>query len=501
MRPTPPSDAPLLDDAHPCHHLQHGDHPYRSYRIRWWLLFLVSAIAGGQGGIWITYGVLAPAVKPLFPEWNDGTIALLSNWGPIMYLCAAWPTSWVLDVLGLRVSAIFGSVLVVAGGIARCAHYQTDSTGSMLAHLGQILNGLAGPVAMSISPVLSAVWFPPHERNAATAIASTTNYGGTAVVFALGSVCVPAGLPEADARGRLWRFMLGELIFSVVLLVLVVCTFPAKPPSAPSRSATVQRASPAEGLKLLARCPAFWMLACSYAAISGVFTGWGSLLPDLLQDVPPASQAEADAGLLGSLGALAGMVGGVALGHLADRLHASRGRRKALLLGTCAAGGALFLAFLFAVTPSWLPPSWVSAARARRICMFVAAVLGSLCANAVTPLFYELAVEATYPVAEGLTTTALTLLQNVACGLFLLQPTLLPGLDGRVLTLVLVAACVTSSLVLLPLREPRRRLAIDTEAEGREASTMAPLAVAAQHVLQVQEAGQASRTRCSQCDG
>ena len=125
--------------------------------------------------------------------------------------------------------------------------------------------------------------------------------------------------------------------------------------------------------------------------------------------------------------------------------------------------------------------------------MFVAAVLGSLCANAVTPLFYELAVEATYPVAEGLTTTALTLLQNVACGLFLLQPTLLPGLDGRVLTLVLVAACVTSSLVLLPLREPRRRLAIDTEAEGREASTMAPLAVAAQHVLQVQEAGQASR--------
>ena len=122
--------------------------------------------------------------------------------------------------------------------------------------------------------------------------------------------------------------------------------------------------------------------------------------------------------------------------------------------------------------------------------MFVAAVLGSLCANAVTPLFYELAVEATYPVAEGLTTAALTLLQNVACGLFLLQPSLLPGLDGRVLTFVLVAACMASSLVLLPLREPRSRLAIDAEAEGREGATAPPAEVA-----HVQEAGRASQTR------
>ena len=100
-------DAPLLEHR--------NGRAYHSYRIRWWLLLLTSAIAGGQGGIWITYGVLAPAVKPLFPGWNDGTIALLSNWGPIMYLIAAWPTSWLLDVSGLRASAIFGSALVLAG--------------------------------------------------------------------------------------------------------------------------------------------------------------------------------------------------------------------------------------------------------------------------------------------------------------------------------------------------------------------------------------------------
>ena len=98
--------------------------------------------------------------------------------------------------------------------------------------------------------------------------------------------------------------------------------------------------------------------------------------------------------------------------------------------------------------------------------MFMASIIGSLFANAVVPLYYELAVEATYPVAEGLTTTSLTLLQNLPAGVFLLMP-LLPGLGtpGGALTQwmnwALVGACVVATLAVLPLEEPCRRLAVD----------------------------------------
>lgn len=190
--------------------------PLRAYRIRWWLLILASAVAGGQGGIWVTYGVIAQAVKPLY-GWTDSTIALLANWGPICYVIAAWPTSWLLDIHGPRSACVVGSALVFAGGIARIAHHETDTTGSVLAHVGQICNGFAGPVAMAIGPVLSSMWFPPSERNAATAIVATANYGGSALIFWLGSSCVPPGASAAHTRDQLWQFMLGECIFGGVI--------------------------------------------------------------------------------------------------------------------------------------------------------------------------------------------------------------------------------------------------------------------------------------------
>ena len=45
-----------------------------------------------------------------------------------------------------------------------------------------------------------------------------------------------------------------------------------------------------------------------------------------------------------------------------------------------------------------------------------------------TPLYLEMAVEATYPIAEGLTTTALTLPQNLGAFGFLVVLQLAPGL-------------------------------------------------------------------------
>lgn len=436
-----------------------GQQKLRTYRIRWWLLILASVLAGAQGGIWVNYGVIAQAVKPLY-GWDDGTIALLANWGPIMYVVAAWPTSYLLDVRGPRSACIAGASLVFAGGLARAVRHSTDGPGAALAHIGQILNALAGPVAMSVGPVLSAMWFPPSERNTATAVISTANYGGCALIFWLGSVCVPPGFPPAQTRDWLFNLMLGECIFTGTLFVLCVFTFQARPASAPSRSATVARESPLAGGKLLVRSRSFWLLALSYGAGSGVFQGWGSLLGPNMQGILPAAEAEAQAGLLGCLGAVAGIVGGIGLGVVADHGRTTPGRRKALLVGACALSCACFAVFAMACSPSLLPKPWVHATSARLAIMYATSITGSMAINAAIPLYFELAVEATYPIAEGMTTTALTLQQNGWAALFLLTP-MIPGLGTKWMNWALVGACAVAMMAVLPLEEPRRRLAVD----------------------------------------
>lgn len=60
-----------------------------------------------------------------------------------------------------------------------------------LTHVGQILNGLAGPVGMSIGPSLSAAWFPVNQRVTATAVAGVANYVGVALSFLVGPMMVP----------------------------------------------------------------------------------------------------------------------------------------------------------------------------------------------------------------------------------------------------------------------------------------------------------------------
>ena len=185
---------------------------------------MLSVVAGLQGLVWNTFSPLAPAMKEL-EGWSDGTIAMLSNWGPIAYVIAVFPNSYLMDSKGLRPAVLVAASLVFFGCLVRCFTVaRSPATG--LAHFGQFLNGLAGPVAMSAAPVLSAAWFPPHERHTATAIVEAVNALGVALSFVLGPAIVPS---EADddaaplsskARAALasntLRYMRGQAVVAAV---------------------------------------------------------------------------------------------------------------------------------------------------------------------------------------------------------------------------------------------------------------------------------------------
>ena len=103
---------------------------------------------------------------------------------------AVFPTAWLLDSKGLRLVCLIAAFLVFMACALRC--FTTHGLAcTLLAHTGQALNGLAGPVAMAAAPVLSATWFPLRERTTATAIMSMANNLGVALSFILGPLLVP----------------------------------------------------------------------------------------------------------------------------------------------------------------------------------------------------------------------------------------------------------------------------------------------------------------------
>ena len=57
-----------------------------------------------------------------------------------------------------------------------------------LIHSGQLLICMAGPLTMGGAPLLSAIWFPVHQRTTATAIGVLSGTLGVAVSFIIGNL-------------------------------------------------------------------------------------------------------------------------------------------------------------------------------------------------------------------------------------------------------------------------------------------------------------------------
>ena len=85
-------------------------------------------------------------------------------------------------------------------------------------------------------------------------------------------------------------------------------------------------------------------------------------------------------------------------------------RMRLFLLALFCIGSVSYIAF--ALTCSKIIPFSI-------IVVYSGNIVGSTAINAATPLFFELACEAAYPVAEGVTNSVVTLLNNVAGFVFL----------------------------------------------------------------------------------
>uniref|UniRef100_A0A2C9L285 Major facilitator superfamily (MFS) profile domain-containing protein n=1 Tax=Biomphalaria glabrata TaxID=6526 RepID=A0A2C9L285_BIOGL len=147
---------------------------------------------------------------------------------------------------------------------------------TILIHIGQFLNGVAGPIGSGAMPTLSSIWFPADERITATAIASSISALGSALPFILGPLLVtdippnrnetttaapvstslssanhlvlytmePGNVTAARIqreRDEIMKYMYYSCGFAGLVFLIILIYFPAKPPHPPCLSASVER--------------------------------------------------------------------------------------------------------------------------------------------------------------------------------------------------------------------------------------------------------------------
>ena len=216
------------------------------YKRRWYVLLLFSLLACHQCTIWNTFGPVELSIKYAY-SWSNTTIAMMVNWGAIMFLAFVLPTIWFFETYGLRPTTLICTGMTAVGSILRVVSTK-DTIFLIMSHTCAILNGITGCIVMAAPVALSAAWFPPDERTTATTFSVMMNGLGNGVSYLVGPLLVPDDFlnsscetptvltnysyevptPE-EVRQQIWLYMVLDAALATAIFIGMIIYFPSKP--------------------------------------------------------------------------------------------------------------------------------------------------------------------------------------------------------------------------------------------------------------------------------
>ncbi|XP_067687119.1 solute carrier family 49 member 4 homolog [Haliotis asinina] len=448
------------------------------YKQRWYVLTVFSYAALLQTATWNTFGPIAQSAKAVF-GWSDANVGMLSNWGNILFVVFMFPMAWLMDVKGLRVSMLLCAVTMVLMTAIRCITSK-PAPATWLINIAAMINGLASTVPFAGPALLSVTWFPPKERATATAVSAIFSLIVWSLLYLLYLVSTgPLFVPQPDelpmnmtyvlttsssrlvnssgfsltpaaniseVRGGIMRLMYTECAACVLLLVMVVVYFPAKPPSPPSLTASIERTSYLRGIKGLFTNKDFWMIMLAFSVPTGVYMAFGTVLDVVLNSVHVTQE---HAGWIGFYSTMGACVAALLLSRVADLYLPHLKKKMLLVLFVLATTATLWFVL---IRLSVIPFSMAS--------LYLSSILMGVFISASIPLFYELGCEASYPIAEGVTVGVLTLANNLT-GVVFLSVMQIPGIGVGWMDWVILGSVAVALPLLLLFQENYTRSGID----------------------------------------
>lgn len=331
------------------------------------------------------------------------------------------PVSWAIDTYGFRLTVSIGAVLMGVFGIVR-GLAGADYTLVLLSTIGV---AVAQPFLLNAWTKVPAQWFSIEERATAVGLVTLANLVGTA----LGMVLTPI-LTETLPIPAVQPIYGGIAAFSAVLFIIFAREKPATPPCLPGQEV---RALMLGGLKHALTVKPFWLyLFVSFIGM-GIFNGITTWVENIIR---PRGFTPTDAGTLGALMPVGGVLGAVVIPPFSDKQPK---RQRYLLLGfVLAIPGLIGLTF---ATHLWL--------------LFVSAfVLGFFLVSA-SPIGMQYAAEITQPTPEG-TSNGLIQLFGQASVVFVYIMEALKARDGAFTPALLLAIglMLLSAVVITRLKDP-----------------------------------------------
>jgi cyanate permease len=282
------------------------------HAYRWLVLGVFMLVSFVNQASWITFAPITGEAARHFGT-SDLLIGLLSMVFMIVYVLLAIPSAWLIDGRGFRLAVSLGAWLTAAGALAR---------GLFSAHLGlvfaaQVVIAVGQPLILGSITKLAARWFPAEERATAAGLGTLSIYLGILAAMIL----TPVLTLRASLRGMLLCYGYAAA-GAAVLFQLAARERPAAQAGAPESE---ERLAMFAGLKAMLRNRDFLLLLVIFFIGLGLFNGVTTWIEAIVR---PRGFGAAQAGLLGGVMLIGGILGAVIVPLVSDGLR----RRKPFII-------------------------------------------------------------------------------------------------------------------------------------------------------------------------
>jgi MFS family permease len=395
---------------------------YKLYGYRWVVLGVFMFINLTIQMLWITYApITGPAAK--FYGVTDLQIGFLAMSFMIAFIPLSIPVSWVIDTYGFRVAVSIGAVLMGVFGLLRGLAGANYS----LVLWSTIGIAAAQPFLLNAWTKVPANWFAIEERATAVGIVTLGNLIGTA----LGMVLTPI-LIETISISKVQLIYGGIAAFSSVFFILLARE---TPPTPPGPAGSEVRALMLDGLKHALTVRPFWFgLVVSFIGL-GIFNGVTTWIEAMIR---PRGFTPTDAGTLGALMIVGGVIGAVVIPALSDKQHKRQRYLYVAFIG--AIPGMIGLTF---ATTGWL--------------LFTSAFAMGFFLVSAMPIAMQYAAEITHPTPEG-TSNGLMQLTGQGAVVFVYIMEALKTSSGSFTPALLLAIglLVVSTVFVTQMKDPHK---------------------------------------------
>jgi len=350
----------------------------RAYGYRWVMLVVFMLAIAVNQLLWISFAPVTGDAATFYAV-DDLAIGLLSLVFMVVFIVVSIPASWVIDTCGIRVGVGIGAVLTGAFGLLR-GILAADYTWVLVSQIGI---AVGQPFVLNAIAKVAGRWFPMRERATATGLASLAIYVGIFAGLAI--------TPMIVLRSSLPTALLAYGVLAAAVGVLFLALAKERPPTP---IGSEERSLVFDGLKSVFRNPRFLVLLVLFFIGLGVFNAVTTWVEDIVR---PRGFSIDQAGLIGGMMVIGGIVGAVVIPPLSDRMK----RRVPFILLALAGAIPGLLGVTFATGYGLLLAS--------------AFVLGAFLLSS-GPLGFQYGAEITYPAPEG-TSNGLLLLAGQVSGI------------------------------------------------------------------------------------